>query len=667
MPVGDRYAANVAFLGEKYPDLARRLTGDTGPIRPIFTDGVPTDIQIVDQRLYNGDARDIVVTQVQSFLAKPARVGYDANSFSSDSLVSRASYINLRRAMATHSLDVIPAAPVVRSGFMLIFGIGLGYHLKSLIEAVDVEHVVIAEVVGEFLDMSCHAIDWQEIHQLCEARKTTLHVFVAEQPGRLAGEIGALITEVGTVLLDGVYCFRHYPLWALDEAYRRTVNEFPRHIMARGYYEDERKMIRNAITNLHKCDYYLVEGSFRPRTDVPAFIIASGPSVDEAIATVKEWRDHAVVFSCGSSLQICLKHGIIPDYHVELENVVAVKDFLDHILEKNRHLFPGDKFDGIKLISSVTVNPRVMAFFDEAYFFFRDSSVSTKCLAEGIPIMSAVGPNVSNTAVAVAARLGFGEMYFFGFDCGWRDAKTHHSKDTAYYTAEKHKVEEAKATITVPGNFGGEVETDTTLDWSRDMIEQKLRGFSIKAFNCSDGALIEGALPLVPEGLALKGPVLDRAAILASIRDNSRLFKAGEFLQRFDMADFVAEVDAFSEAILALIDRAKAEKMSFMAFHGLVWPLVRDLHKSPDYRHIGSMFACSTMAMMKLACFFLNRVEDPATREAVTLQFYDDFKALHEEMLVDGRQVMEEARIMVEGGPEPEWTKGLQTVEGTTY
>jgi hypothetical protein len=668
MTKSDLYRKNVDFLSRTFPAYAQHLgavSGDT--VTPIFADGIAIDIQVGTQRLYNGDARAVAAAQVEPFLAKPARVGYDAKSFSTDSLVSRDLFERLRNGMGEYGLTVVPSAPVGRSGYMLIFGIGLGYHLRPLIEAVDVDHVIVIEVVGEFYDASCHAIDWPELQELCAARGAKLHVIVTPSPYIASADTIEIVEYEGAVLLDGAYCFRHYPLWALDEAYRRTINELPRQIIARGYYEDERKMIRNAVTNLHKCDFYLAEGSFRTRTMVPAFFIASGPSIDESIEFVKQWRDHAIVFSCGSSLQICLRHGIIPDYHVELENIVAVVDFLEHMLDKNPDLYPNRHFDGIRLIASVTVNPRTMSYFDETLFFFRDSSVSSKCFADDVPIMTAVGPNVTNTAVSVAARLGFGEMYFFGLDCGWRDESVHHSKDTAYYTDEKVGAGRAKTSTTVPGNFGGEIQTDTVLDWSRDMLEQKLRHFCIEAYNCSDGALIEGAVPMLPEALNFTGPLPDRQAVMDSIRDQSCHFAPGEFLKRFDMGSFVTEADAYRDALYPIIDRAIAERQTFAEFHSHIWPMMRDVHTNPLYRHIAALFSYATMGMIKLACYYLNRIEDPGIRETLTVRFYGDFRELHERMLTEGRTIMEEARIMVAGGPEPDWTKGLQTVPGTTY
>jgi len=661
------YQRNVDFLTGAFPEAALHLGGGDASVRPIFEDGVAVDIGVGSLRLYNGDARTVTAAQVEPFLNQPARIGYDASGFCGDSLLSRDLYLRLRAGLGEYGLNVVPSTPVGRSGFLLIFGVGLGYHLMPLIQFADVEHVVVVEVVDEFLDASCHAVDWAELHAACEARNTTLHIIVAGSPHTVSKDILGIIEREGAVLLDGVYCFRHHPLWALSEAYRRTLDEFPRQMIQRGYYEDERKMIRNAVTNLHKCDFYLAEGAFRDRTGVPAFIIASGPSIDESIEYIKQWRDHAIVFSCGSSLQICLQHGIIPDYHVELENVFAVVDFLEHILDKNHDKYPDRNFTGIRLIASVTVNTQVLKYFDEVSFFFRDSSVSTKCFARDVAIMSAVGPNVTNTAVSVAARLGFSEMYFFGLDCGWHDPDVHHSKDTAYYTKDGGQVGRGVASARVPGNFGGEVETDIVLDWSRDMLEQKLRYFHIRAYNCSDGALIEGATPRLAETLDFAGPPPDRNTVLNSIRDASRHFSAGEFLAQFDLSPFVTEVDTYQKETFEIIDRAIEEKYSFNQFHAELWPMLRDSDGDKRYRHVSAMFSSATLGMLKLACFYLNRIEDPAICATLTQKFFADFREIHEEMLAEGRQIFEEALVMAEGGPEPEWASGLPMVPGTTY
>lgn len=660
---------NLAFFEREFPDVHRQVTNIPAPLsKPVFVDGVAVDIDLGSGPLYRGDARELAKEQAGAFLASPFRIGYKNHEGTvGDSLVARDLFTSLKDSLTRHGVDTLKRIPVAKSGYLVVFGVGLGYHLPQLVEGLTVRDVIITEAIAEFMLASAQAIDWQALHEACEKSGKKLHVLLERGPRELAKMIDMVIEGRGTPMLDGSYFYRHYPIFTLDEAYKAIVEGIPRQMISLGYYEDERKMIRNAATNLHKTGFRLIEGDFRVITDVPAFIIGSGPSLDQSIEDIKRVRDQVVLFTCGSSLQACLKAGIVPDFHVELENVTAVYDMLTHIGERNPHVYQNGRFDkSIRLIASVTLNPRVPPLFEEVYFFFRDTSSSTTSFGEKVKVMTGVGPNVSNTAVACAARLGFTEMYLFGMDCGWRDESAQHSKDTPYSTSERFKDWKARAEVRLPGNFGGEVESDLILNWSRDMLEQKIRAFSCKVFNCSDGALINGAAPKLPEALDFGDRHFDRDKLIDAIRRGSPRFEAGEFLRDHDVKRYVGQVDAYRADIMAIIDKAQQDKLSFDEFHDLVWAMYRNVRTSP-YRHISVLFHCASVGMIKSAAFFMNRVEDDAKRALVLEDFYAAFRRLHEEMLTEGRQIMEEIATMVEGGPEPEWTNGLPMVPGTTY
>jgi hypothetical protein len=388
--------------------------------------------------------------------------------------------------------------------------------------------------------------------------------------------------------------------------------------------------------------------------------------VDNDIEFIKKWRDHVVVFSGGSSLQILLAHDIIPDYHVELENVVQVWDFLQHILELNTDKFPDGRFTGIKLIASVTLNPRVTPLFDEAYYFFRDSVSSSICFADKIPLMSAIGPNVANTIVAVAARLGFRHIYMFGMDCGWRNGESHHSKDTAYYTHKEFKTEKVEGDYTFPVNFGGTIQSTMILGWTRDMLEEKVIKFRLKAYNCSDGALIKGAVPKLSETIDLPGPPLERDKVHQRVRDDATYLEHGTYLATFDFDRVVTELETYEKLIEEVCDRALVEKEEFR------WMLRRltelhQKHNDSNYRYAYSVLQGPTFGMAKTGCVFLNRIEDPVKRRLVFEDFVAEYRAIHKEMIEETRAIFVDGKAWINGGPEPSWAAGLPTMPGYTF
>ncbi|MGE4280049.1 MAG: motility associated factor glycosyltransferase family protein [Magnetospirillum sp.] len=660
-------AANMALLERKFPLVHARLVENPGSLaKPVFDGDVLVDIDLGNGRLYKGDGRRMAEEQVAVFVAAPFRTGYKSvEGIAGDSMISRRFYEGILNSLKQHGVSAISAYPRDRSGYLFVFGLGLGYHLPLLAEKLDVENIVVVEAIAEFVGLSLKAVDWCALDAAMGERGQKLHLLVDDKPERIAQRLDEIINQQGEMLLDGAFLYRHYPFWPLDEAHKRLLNDIPTKMVGRGYYEDERKMIRHAAVNLHRHDHYLIRGRFRRRYDVPAFIVAAGPSLDESIEFIRQWKDHAIIFSAGTTLQPLIKAGIIPDYHVELENIATLHSIFTHILELRPDLFPDKRFTGMKMIASVTVSPMVTPLFDELYFFFRDSVTSTVSFGEGIEVMNGVGPSITNTCMAVAARLGFETMYLFGTDCGWRDPNNHHSKSTLYYTMDDFKTQTFEGEFSTPGNFGGTIYSNLVFTWTRDMIEQKVEKFGLKVFNCSDGAFIRGTTPLLPESLFFPGKPLDKDAIFKRIRDESEFFPAGQFLKGHDMGRYITEVEALHDSFLDLLKQAEQEKLGFRELVGRIQDFNREGYVGAS-RHIYPLYQGSIIGFLKAVTFYMNRLPDEVLPDFMK-DFMDIYRDLHIAMFDEGRQIYEESKIMVEGGPDPEWADGKLRFPGYSY
>lgn len=663
----DLFTRNLAFFEQRFPQVHAKLSTITPLSRPVFEGAEPTDIDLGSGLLYKRDARSFGREQAESYLRAPNRISYAVplrNNF--DSLITRRVYNTILKSADKHGGGELSLTPVTRTGFFVILGVGLGYHLPTLLDGIDVPHVIICESIDEFVLASLHAIDWQDMVERCERRNTTVHLVCAPTPAGLLGGIGELFADIGGVMVDGSYFLQHYPNWTLNEAKRRFINELPKQMIGRGYFEDERKMICNTATNLHRNDFHLLEGKFRPRGDIPVFLVAAGPSFDQDAEFVEQWREHVILFSSGSALQPLLKRGIIPDYHTELENSPILYEKLKHIMEVNAERFPDGKFTGITLVASTTINPRLTQFFDDIIFYFRDSVTSTTSFGRGYECIYGVAPTVANTSLAAAAILGFGDVYLFGFDCGWRDGTSHHAKDTIWYTSDTFKTAKMSGDYTIPGNFGGEFQSDMVFDWCRNLLEEVISQYRVKVYNCSDGAMLNGAIPKVAEAIHLPGPPIDRAAIRARIRAESPGFKKGEFFAGHDLSTYLAEIDEFERSIMPLFDQAPDEDLTFHQFHDRLWSFLKE-PRFHDGRQVAGLFVFTTANEMKLAAVLINRITSAEVRQKVTRDFIRDYGEIHREMIREGREIVAEAAAMFAGGPEPKWTAGLPITTDCSY
>lgn len=664
----DMYEANLGLLQRRFPLVHAQIAGLAKTIsQPVVEDGVVVDIDLGSGRLYRGDARHMAAEQVRDFVAAPSRSGYDAvEGVNSDSIISRRFYDAIQGKLRDMGVSRLGPQPKGRASFLFVFGIGLGYHLRQLAQSIDVDHVIILEAVDEFLSLSLRAIDWVALDREMGERGQTLHLGLANDPVVLSDFANKVVDEVGEMFLDGAYLYRHYPFWQLDEAYTRLADNIPFLMVGRGYYEDERKMLRNAAANLHKYDHYLVRGRFRRRYDIPAFIIGAGPSLDESLDFIRQWQHHAIIFCAGTTLQALVEAGITPDYHVELENVTATYQLCHHIMDSRPEWFPERRFTNTKMIASVTVNPMVPPLFGECYFFYRDCATSTATYGEDIEVMNGVGPTITNTSISVAARLGFDTMYLFGVDCGWRDENNHHAKNTMYYTMDQFKASKYKSQFSSPGNFGGTIHSDMIFTWTRDLIEQKVAMFGLKIYNCSDGAFIRGTTPKLPESLFFPGAALDKEKVFKRVRDESEFFAAGEFLKNHDNGRYLTQVDKLRADFNAFIDEAQADGIDFRQFIARLTDFNREAVVAP-YKQVYALFCGATIGLAKAMTFYMNRVEDDDIRRPLMDEFLRVYRHLHQEMFDEGYTTFAEAKDMAESGIEAWWADGKPRVPGTTY
>ncbi len=636
----DLYEKNLAYLKEALPDVARIVEGANETLSTLaWEDGAPIDIDLGQGRLYKMPAQDFVRDQMAAFFADPD--GFEVTSPSTAFLKSAPSLRVRQRlldSLAKRNLEPLPKVLEDGSGCLFVFGLGLGLHIEPLVERAKPEHVLIVEPIAEFVRHSMEAVDWAGLLEGWRKRDIGIHFIVDNDPDTIISRCLVPVKTHGAHILDGALTYLHYPSQATVAARDKVMEMVPYQFMSMGFFEDERLMVVNAAENLLAHPFRLVEGTPRAPRPEPAFIVASGPSIDGGIEALNQWKDHAIVISSGSALQILLQQGIVPDYHVELENVPQVVELFHYILDKFPDRFPDRRFAGLRLITSVTIDPVVPPLFDETYFFFRDTVSSTYGFGAGHDILYLVGPNVSNTSTAVAAVLGFKKQIFFGTDCGMRNAARHHSKDTIYYTSSNAFSSisggiEAEQTDKFPvaANFGGKVRTDGILNWNRQMLEKAIQVYGLEVQNCSDGALIAGAKPKAAEGLDLAGPPLDKDPIVGAIREQSAFHAAGRFFDDHDLGGYVGDSEAMGRQFKDVMSASAREDHDFGPFFRRLKAFLTQTQA--DYPCVSRMVHGSASAIPLIASYYLKRIEDPAQREEVFEEFRAEFTSIVEDML----------------------------------
>jgi flagellin glycosyltransferase Maf-like protein/6-hydroxymethylpterin diphosphokinase MptE-like protein len=608
----DIAARSRAAFTERFPEIMSSIAAAEPQCTVIAEGGVPTDITVGEKRIYGGDARRLSAEQVRSFMQKPLRLIMEVPEAAG--LVSPIC-IGLKQALertiADAGMGEISREPQGAPTFLVIFGVGLGYHIDELIRATGARWVIIVEPFIEFFARSFDAIDWQQMLARVDSAGGDIHLITELDPGRILQKVMQCMSRHGTPHLDGTWVFTHYPLWTFDEARKRLHGAAEFAYVNRGFFEDEIKMMTNAVANYGTHSFWLLDTKPRLHRSETVAIVGAGPSLDEAVETLHRIRDRVVLFSSGTALRPLLRHGFTPDFHCELENGPQVAEIIE---ETGRY---GD-LSKITLIASATVDPGVPPMFGETFLFFRDSVSSTRILRGEIMPISGAAPTCVNTAMATAEALGFTDIVLFGADCGMRPGMPDHAEGTAYRDIVKWKEHLAKRVsypLEVEGNFGGVAHTNWVYDASRRMLSEIIRVRRLIVTNCSDGVLIAGAVARVPEGIEVRGAPVDRPALIAALKRSMTHYRPGEILRTKNLAalqDRSAELYGDLRRILAECDHEAAD------FAGLYATMIKFLNEAGDkYAFVDAIPEGSLTAVPRLGMFYGSRVGDGALQRAV--------------------------------------------------
>jgi hypothetical protein len=617
-------ARSRAAFCERFPGIAQEL--DTPEIQVasvVHEGGSAVDIAIDGKRIYGGDARRFAIEQAEAFAKKPLRVFMEQPG--NAGLLSEVCH-EMVRSISTvlkgHDLEEIERRPSGNPTFLVVFGIGLGHHLQPLIEASEARWLILVEPTLEFINASFDSLDWDRLCQTLEARGGNVSVIIERDPQRMVSTIVRRVSEEGIAFIDGAWVFIHYPLWSFTEARTRLHDGLQYAFINRGFFEDEIVMMSNAVANFTGAPFWLIEGRPRLQRAEMAAIVGAGPSLDESFETLHRLRDRIVLFSGGTSLRPLLRNGLVPDFHCELENVPEVVDVLSQAAQF------GD-LSKIRLIASATVDPRVPPLFAETFLFFRDSVSSTKLLGRELQILHGTAPTCVNSAAAAAVALGFKELLLFGTDCGIRPGGHHHASDTVYREVGIYKAaadeKAARYPLEVEGNFGGIAKTDWTYDSCRRMLGELIRAYGLTAVNCSDGALIPGARPAVPESIELNGPIVDRERFVAELKPSFRRFCPAELVADVDFPGMIVQTREFYRALVCELEGIDPDSADFAAVYRAMRHAIDE--SKADYANVDTMSSGTLNALPRLGMFYGYRMHDPAIRLEVFRSFMNGLRA----------------------------------------
>lgn len=560
------FATSSVALERRHPYVWEKVIAAGRPMgRAVMADGGMVNIDVGGKLFYPQSGPELAAAQVAAFRQNAPRLSFANLGHCNITPISERISSGLKDWVDAHGgLGTLTRIPDHEVGFLFVYGLGLGHHLPLLLADTPALHIVIVETVPELLRHAAAAIDWQALFAAADARGKQIHLIVESDPEEAARAMEVIVASAGNTFLDGSYHYFHYASHAIKQVFDTFSRELHHHYKSSGYFEDEMVMVGNTAANLRRVPFRLIEGGRRPALPVPAFVIASGPSLDKDLPYIRKWRDRAVVISCGTALRPLLKNGVRPDIHCEVERVEAVATSTAQCR---------DEFglDGIVLMASTTVDPRAVAIFDERWLFFRHGLTPSFLMTASTPPLSLADPLGVNAATAGAIALGLRCVYLFGVDLSIDDPAAHHAKDSIYYQPGNEHLDagfRAGDSHAVPGNFGGEVHTLWAYDMGRHNLGHVQRDTGAALFNCGRGARISGAVPKAASAIDLSQAAPGGAAAVRALAQSLRAVEPNAWPGLAGMADHATGCREFGNGLPLSSPRNGSARMGFRVWSG---------------------------------------------------------------------------------------------------
>ncbi len=151
------------------------------------------ELDIVDvttgKVLYGYDINKSIELHLQQFVSKPRVVSFSASSIA----------------------DHLPKNIEV----MVVFGVGLGTHLLSLLQEYTIAHLVVHEPNLGYLDCSLSSGIWAQVFELAAMKKTGIYLQTQLEPNRILSDFGELY-EFSP--FKHIYAYQHYHSNPFDNA-----------------------------------------------------------------------------------------------------------------------------------------------------------------------------------------------------------------------------------------------------------------------------------------------------------------------------------------------------------------------------------------------------------------------------------------------------------------
>lgn len=526
--LNERFKKNIDFMANAAPLFYQKVLSVKGKLNvemEIYDDG-QLNLMIDGYRLF--DSKNPIKSykdQFNDFIKSPAFLVLDSKLEFSDwpqELSSKYLYkiLSFEEDKGFIKKNISFDAKTVP--YLIVFGTGLGYHIQWLLERFDIYNMHIIDIDPELIKPSLYTLNWRKIHQYFQrpGRSLSFTVGVEDAAGVL-DDIVNVARNINPGLAIVTMLYEHYENEQMNIVKQSLIGEYDSVIKGPWTFElvfDGVKRSTQNITNGVAAYYADLQAD---QDDIPAFLIAAGPSLDNTIEFIKKNQDKAVLVAVGAVLKRLKAENIKPDF------VIEVEDKKDDVYYRHQFQYDPDYYKNLFMMFVNHAYPEVFSLAGKTAMYINGSHISAR-MFENIPVFKflGLGSTVSEACLVFILSLGFKTVYLFGLDLGYTDPTKHHASGTIHYDKDFMYYKNAFSNhIKVKGNLRDFVYTERFFSMSKIAIENIIKTQKpehTQIYNTSDGVYIEGAKPLKPVELEFISLSTNKHQLITRLEKNFR-------------------------------------------------------------------------------------------------------------------------------------------------
>ena len=628
------FDANLAAFKAKLPNVYARLVSHKPVSELVLLDDGEMNVSFNGENVFERGAvaeADYQISNLPEFATRLA-IGVDGSGMDAHAAPP---YKRVMDRVEKSGLEFSANPGRDESYFLIIYGIGLAQHVERMVDLTQCRSLALIEPNIDFLYHSCFVFDWASLITRMQERGR-IDFYLASAPEETAAILQQIFRRDNPMCLDGTWVFQHYKSTIISGIVRNLSQNLNIALMGLGFFQDEINMISQTYKNLESGTARMAK-KIEKSADLPCFVIGNGPSLEKLLPFIKANADKAVIISCGSALETLLDADIKPDFWVMMERA-------DLVLELTKETARKHDLSDIRFLGSTTVFPGLPDLFSDPIFFFRPGLSSAPLFSpskDQLIIMP--DPLSANAGLASSLHLGFRQIYLLGVDVGSRRQDSAHTPGGWYNRLSEPYGEFG---IRVRGNFGGDVWTTGTLQWSRQSLEALIRSSRGRTIiNLSDGALIEGATPMHYKAVKLPALKAPKESYIEKLYEAFPVYDRATFDERWEAAALVDNLFEFRDEILALL----ADMDDFKFEH----EVARILEPSLSASALKMLVRGTVFTLCIAYVHLLNRIVKPEERDVLKQIMKDEFTALINELCEKASEVF----LEVEAGKP--WTESF--------